>query len=116
MECIFTASNSIEAHLISDLLNQQGIESHIHGEMLQGGVGDLEAHGYVRVMVDEKDLPAAKKFIEEWDALPPAMEQESEADSSPSSSTKADEKRASPTIMIAIIVGILMVTFFMFWF
>ncbi|MEN8226403.1 MAG: DUF2007 domain-containing protein, partial [Bacteroidota bacterium] len=42
MKCIFEASSGLEAHMISNLLQQDGIEARIDGEYLQGGVGELQ--------------------------------------------------------------------------
>lgn len=43
MKCVFTASTGVEAHMVLNLLEQEGIEGRIEGEYLQGGVGDLQA-------------------------------------------------------------------------
>ena len=67
MKCVFEASNNLDAHMISDLINQQGIKSQIQGEHLQGGIGDLQAIGFVRVVVDEADYINAKEIVKRWD-------------------------------------------------
>lgn len=40
----------------------------IDGEYLQGGVGELQAIGLVRVMIEEHDYPRAKAFLDEWES------------------------------------------------
>lgn len=72
MKTLYEAANSLEAHMLAHLLGQEGIEAHIHGEHLQGGVGELPATGLVRLMVDEADYARARTVIERWDAQQPA--------------------------------------------
>lgn len=68
MKTIFEASSGLEAHMILNLLQQQGIDCRIDGEYLQGGVGELQAMNYVRVLVDDSDVGKAQAIIDEWDA------------------------------------------------
>lgn len=75
MKLIYEAQNSVEAHLIKDLLNQSHIEARVDGEYLQGGVGELQASGIVRVMINDEDHDLAIKIIRQWEAhLPSANE------------------------------------------
>jgi hypothetical protein len=71
MKLLYEASNSIEAHLILQLIEQAGYAGRIDGEFLQGGIGELQAMGVVRVMVDENDYESAKVIVMEWDAAQP---------------------------------------------
>jgi hypothetical protein len=66
MQIIYEASNSIEAHMLKSMLEQEGIPSFIEGEYLQGGVGDLPANNLVRLLVVESDFAKAKSFIDAW--------------------------------------------------
>ncbi|WP_075187795.1 DUF2007 domain-containing protein [Teredinibacter haidensis] len=67
MKLVYEASNSIEAHMILNLLEQAGLSGRIDGELLQGGVGELQAIGLVRVMIVDEDYTAACTIIENWD-------------------------------------------------
>ena len=71
MKLLYEASNSIEAHMILNLLEQAGLRGRIDGEYLQGGVGELPPIGLVRVMIYESDYDAAKEIITEWDKNQP---------------------------------------------
>jgi len=71
MKKIYEASNSIEAHMILNMIDQAGLSGRIDGEYLQGGAGELPAAGLVRVMVNESDYDVAKEIIVEWDARQP---------------------------------------------
>jgi len=71
MKSVYEASTSLDAHMILDLLNQKGIEGRIDGELLQGGVGELQAINIVRVLVNESDYSEARKVVENWEATQP---------------------------------------------
>ena len=68
MKCVFEASTGLEAHMILDLLQQEGINTRINGEYLQGGVGELQAMNIVRVLVDDTDYDKARAIINEWES------------------------------------------------
>ena len=74
MICVFEASSAVEAHMIINLLEQSEIEAHIHGEHLQGGVGELQAVGIVRVMVNEADQIKAHQIIELLESRQPTQQ------------------------------------------
>ena len=68
MMIVYNASNSIEAYLIKNLLEQQEILAYVFGDHLQGGVGEIPAIGLVTVNVSDSDYTRAKEIIDEWDA------------------------------------------------
>lgn len=68
MMIVYSASNSIEAYLIKNLLEQQEIAAYIFGDYLQGGVGEIPAIGLVTVNVSDSDYTNAKAIVDEWDA------------------------------------------------
>ncbi len=72
MKVLYEASNAIEAYMIVNLLEQAGLFGRIDGEYLQGGAGELQASGMVRVMIDETEYPKAKEIVDKWDAQQPA--------------------------------------------
>ena len=63
MTPIFRGSDYIEAHLLTGLLKQHGIDAFLQGALLQGGLGELPALGHLTIMVDEDDREAAKRLI-----------------------------------------------------
>ena len=71
MKLVYEAANSIEAHMVLNMLEQEGIEGRIDGEFLQGGIGDLPAGGLIRVMVQECDYERARAIVQDWDAAQP---------------------------------------------
>lgn len=68
---VFEAANLVEAHMVQDLLRQQGLSARIEGEYLQGAMGELPARGLVRVVVEEVDAAAARQAIAEFEAAQP---------------------------------------------
>jgi hypothetical protein len=73
MKSVFETSNSIDANIVLNLLGQTGIDARIEGEYLQGGVGELQAIGIVRVVVSESEYDAAREIVAEWDSNQPAV-------------------------------------------
>lgn len=75
MKTLYQAASAIEAHMICDVLKQEGIHAQVLGEHLQGAIGELPAAGLVRVMVvDEADYDRGREVVERWDAAQPADE------------------------------------------
>ncbi len=60
MMTVYNALNSIEGHIIKNLLEQQEIPAYVLGERLQSGVGEVPTIGLIRVSVSDTDYPRAK--------------------------------------------------------
>ncbi len=71
MQTLYEASNAIEAHMLVDLLKQEGLTAHIRGAHLQGAVGEMPAAGLVRLEIDESEFAQARALIDRWDAAQP---------------------------------------------
>jgi len=65
---VFSANSSIEAQLIKNLLAQHGIEAHVSGYYLQGGIGELPVFDLIQVQVTADDEQAALKVIRDYEA------------------------------------------------
>ena len=74
MKSVYEASTGLDAHMILNLLEQSRISGRIEGEYLQGGIGELAAMGFVRVLVAEDDYAEARRIISEWEAIQPPEE------------------------------------------
>lgn len=68
MKLLYKANDVIEAQLIKNMLEQANIETYMHGQYLQGGIGDLQAFGLVQLMVDERYYQTAKEIIDDWNS------------------------------------------------
>lgn len=71
MKTVYEAPNAIEAHMILDLLQQEGVSAQIQGEHLLGAVGELPGAGLVRIVVDDSEFAQARTVVERWDAAQP---------------------------------------------
>lgn len=71
MQTVYEAANAAEAHMIADLLRQEGVVAHVRGEHLQGALGELPAAGLVRLEVHEQDFARARDFVARWEAAQP---------------------------------------------
>jgi antitoxin component YwqK of YwqJK toxin-antitoxin module len=71
MKSVFEASTGLDAHMILNLLQQEGIDGRVEGEYLQGGIGELSAINVVRVVVDETDYEKARSIISDWESIQP---------------------------------------------
>lgn len=69
MISVYTTSTALEAHMILNLLEQEGIAGRVDGAYLTGGVGELQALDLVRVMVDEADAGRARQIIRDWESI-----------------------------------------------
>ena len=67
MKQVYAPANSAETHMLAHFLEQNGIVSHIHGEALQGGVGELPAAGLLQLLVANEDYDRARALIAAWE-------------------------------------------------
>ena len=77
MIIIYRAANIADAHLMRQLLENEGIPAFIQGEYLQGAVGELPANTEILVHVADDNAAAARAIVDEWESAEPvAMEDE----------------------------------------
>ncbi len=69
MKGIYEASTALDAYMVLNLLEQEGIKGRVDGEYLPGGVGEIQAINIVRVMVNESDYEKAGQVIRDWEAI-----------------------------------------------
>ncbi len=68
MKTVYESATGLEAYVVKNLLDSEGVESRVDGEHLQGGVGELQAVGIVRVVVDDPNYLKAKEIIDKWES------------------------------------------------
>jgi hypothetical protein len=78
---IYNARDTTEAHIIRGMLEAHGIEAHVNGYYLQGGVGELAAHDYVSISVSNNDADQARRLVEAYDNRELGVESKNEPDS-----------------------------------
>jgi hypothetical protein len=87
MKSIYEASTALDAHMILNLLEQEGVNGRVDGEYLPGGVGEIQAINLVRVMVEESDYEKASQIIRAWEAI--EVEQQEEKTKKPATGASA---------------------------
>ena len=70
MKLIYRASDINEANIVCGLLRSNGIEAHVGGYYLQGGVGDLAAFDFATVHVADEDVARARTIIADYENTP----------------------------------------------
>ena len=83
MQTVYEAKDGLEAHMIAGVLKQERIESFIIGEHLQGGIGEVQASGFVRVQVHNDDADQAREIITQWESSAPQPMTDSNSMSAP---------------------------------
>jgi hypothetical protein len=68
MKLIYKASDINEANIVSGMLRANGIEAHVGGFYLQGGVGDLAAMDFATIHVPDEDIELARSLIAEYES------------------------------------------------
>ena len=64
MRTVYEAANLIDAHLVRQALEQQGIPAFVRGEALVGGIGELGVFGLVAVTVPDAAWPQARSVVD----------------------------------------------------
>lgn len=64
---VFTAQNSIEAHIVKGMLEANNIPAYVNGDYLQGAIGELAAIDFVFVSVDDVNESKALNLINEYE-------------------------------------------------
>lgn len=59
MRAIYNANTIVDAHLVRHALEAEGIDCHVSGGFLSGGMGELPVSGLVQVWVSDADVEAA---------------------------------------------------------
>lgn len=76
MISIYSANSTTEAHIIKNLLEQQGVEAYVSGHYLQGGLGELPVIDLIQVQVHAEDESAARQIIRDYEAGKFALDDE----------------------------------------
>ncbi|MCU7906178.1 MAG: DUF2007 domain-containing protein [Candidatus Thiodiazotropha sp. (ex Epidulcina cf. delphinae)] len=72
MLALYQAADRVEAQMLKDYLDQQGIISVILGDLLSGAMGELPATIYPTLwVVEDSDLARAKSLTELFFSAPP---------------------------------------------
>jgi Putative prokaryotic signal transducing protein len=68
MKTVYEAANAVEAHMLMDLMQQEGLSPQLLGAHLQSAIGELPAGGLVRLVIADDEYAQARAVIERWEA------------------------------------------------
>lgn len=75
MQPVYQPADMLEANLLVAMLAGEGINAHVHGASLVGGMGELPALGLLSIWVEDAQLARAAELIQSYaQALPCADE------------------------------------------
>lgn len=68
MQIVYRAANIIDANLVKNALEAEGIPAFVGGQYLTGAIGELPPMPLVNVMVAQIDLPRASEIAAKLDS------------------------------------------------
>ncbi len=71
MQRIYEPENLMEGELLQGMLASEGIEAHLVGRDLLGGVGELPVFGLLALAVDNDQADSARELIAAYNAALP---------------------------------------------
>ena len=79
MRRIYEPENMMEGELLQSMLASEGIDSHISGRHLLGGIGELPVFGVLGLAVDDAQAERARKLITEYNGAFPLSGDETDS-------------------------------------
>ncbi len=63
MQIVYRAADIIEANIVAGMLQANGIDAHVGGYYLQGGIGELAVQDFASVSVENEAVAQAEVLI-----------------------------------------------------
>lgn len=76
MQRIYEPASLLEAQMLLGMLENEGIDAHLAGRDLIGGMGDLPAMGLLGLLVADEHADEARQLIGEYNAALPVSGEE----------------------------------------
>lgn len=106
MKIIYKSRDITEAHIVSGMLQANGIKAYVGGHYLQGGVGDLAAMDFANVQVADDDVSPARLIIAEYDNAPTETETMTEVEGVITKETTLGTKIVTTIFVVVIITSL----------
>lgn len=71
MQRVYEPADLAEAELLVGMLASEGVDCHLGGRHLLGGIGELPMHGLLHLWVEDADALRARGLIEAYNAAQP---------------------------------------------
>ena len=111
MIIVYRAANIADAHLMRQLLENEGIPAFIQGEYLQGAVGELPANTEILVHVADGNAEVARAVVDAWESAEPVLLEnaplEDDAPTQPTAAGGYSLPKAIVLFMIVVLGGAL---------
>lgn len=110
MKIVYRAAHSTDAHLMRQLLEQEGMTAFVNGGLLEGGAGELPMNGLVTVSVADEHEARALEVVREWQSMPVPPDDEDddndgEAAAPAEAPAAAPRKRSWAPVLVAALLG-----------
>lgn len=106
MKVAYKAANVAEAEIVRGMLEANGLEAHVGGYYLQGGVGEMATMDFAHVHVANEDFDKARELIHEY---------EGDAGQPDNSRSSQEVKTATTASRLVVVLIAGAVTLFLAW-
>ncbi len=79
MQRIYEPQDLLEGEMLLGMLASEGVDAHLAGRHLLGGIGELPALGLLGLLVEDQDAEHARRLIDAYNAAAPLPGEEPEA-------------------------------------
>lgn len=79
MQRIYEPEDLLQANLLINMLANEGIEAHLQGADLVGGMGELPALGLLAIWAADEDVQRAIFLIQEYEQAQPCADEYADA-------------------------------------
>ena len=93
MQRIYEPENLLEAQMLLGMLASEGIEVHLIGRDLMGGVGELPMQGLLGLAVADEHAAYARQLIDAYNTAQPLAGDEPETGANRAQASTADMPR-----------------------
>jgi hypothetical protein len=117
LKIIYNAGDLTEAHIVAGLLNANGIETHVGGYYLQGGIGELAAADFISIQVADDDVAVACAIIADYESSNEHINKHNnKSDNNNSNAITAKKRNAyiAPLLVIALSLLLILLLTFLF--
>ena len=103
MKIVYSAGDITEAEIVKGMLVSNGIDAHVSGYYLQGGIGEMAPTDLAKVHVNDEDYESAKEIIRGYDNNTPAQTKGEIAN-------EDEESTPTPKFLLTLIMIVLIAT------
>jgi Putative prokaryotic signal transducing protein len=107
MRIVYQSTNVADLYVLRDVLAQAGIEAHVQGEFLRGGIGELPADTPVSLAVADAQADAARTIILDWERSRPEHDDAEDAIEAAASAPSGSARRGGSgfAVVAAFLLG-----------